>query len=361
MEKALRLCKDIINHIEKKNNRKNIQYELEQNKGCKLYHYTTLEGLVGIVSKDKNNKNGLWMSHARFLNDGGEIIESRKLILHLLKKGSEAIKLPNNDICKTIQFVENLNCDYFITCFSREKDSLEQWISYANHGKGVRLEITVDPLFTKNFNENTIIDFQDVIYDKKTYEDCIIKYTTNLESIKKKNLPQEFNIGLGKIGGACAGWMAGGILGAIVGGLIGSLFDSGERKEIISEIEQIALKYFPKGINEEESQKINNAFLLYMLPKMKKTGFEFEQEVRLILFNNEIDKKYRVINNIICPYIDIRDLVKNKFQLNITEIMIGPAANFNQTKESILYLMQNNGYKEFTMKNIKKSIHNFRG
>jgi hypothetical protein len=47
-----------------------------------LFHYTGIDGLRGILKSQE-----LWATHARFLNDGAELIEFRKHLPHILRPG----------------------------------------------------------------------------------------------------------------------------------------------------------------------------------------------------------------------------------------------------------------------------------
>jgi hypothetical protein len=87
-----------------------------------IFHYTTVSGLIGIVTKSE-----LWASDCRFLNDGTELTyaediffdEIRKLNLPPIRNAGYRIAGPSLS-----QF------RMFITCFCEEGDLLSQWRGY---------------------------------------------------------------------------------------------------------------------------------------------------------------------------------------------------------------------------------------
>jgi hypothetical protein len=46
-----------------------------------LYHYTTLDGFVGIIEKQE-----IWASHVRYMNDSEEVSHGRFLAIEILKR-----------------------------------------------------------------------------------------------------------------------------------------------------------------------------------------------------------------------------------------------------------------------------------
>ena len=100
-----------------------------------IYHYTTLEGLFGIVQ----SKN-LWLSDYSYLNDTREIshgvdlitevatellkTEARPKVIDLLKKWIDDLKTPTHRVC--------------IASFSANNDSLSQWRAYGSIALGFK-------------------------------------------------------------------------------------------------------------------------------------------------------------------------------------------------------------------------------
>lgn len=102
-----------------------------------IYHYTSYEGLKGILSSQK-----LRFTDYKFLNDPTEIEYCKKIILDEMYNhdlGSKNFHLIN-------QFFNQLDAMYkiYISCFS-ENNKLSLWRYYADNGAGFALG------FGKNF------------------------------------------------------------------------------------------------------------------------------------------------------------------------------------------------------------------
>lgn len=90
----------------------------------KIFHYTNLSGLLGILSSKE-----IWASDCHFLNDGSELLyaqnlffsEFKKLDLPPLEGGGYRLPRPMAD-----QF------GVYITCFCENGDLLSQWRGYGS-------------------------------------------------------------------------------------------------------------------------------------------------------------------------------------------------------------------------------------
>lgn len=104
----------------------------------RLYHYTSAEGVLGIVTKSE-----LFASDLRFLNDARELTFARDVVVAALKDAADELDAnPDDDIgpvqarvqlmryCadKTERLSEWLRV--FVTCFCEHGDLLSQWRGY---------------------------------------------------------------------------------------------------------------------------------------------------------------------------------------------------------------------------------------
>ena len=104
-----------------------------------LYHYTSVEGLIGILESCS-----LWCTDVKYLNDPIELKYGKKLIYDKLQG---YLKMEENAILNAI--LKNLSqiigilhkYDVYISCFSQEDNLLSQWKNYASKGKGFNLGI----------------------------------------------------------------------------------------------------------------------------------------------------------------------------------------------------------------------------
>lgn len=114
-----------------------------------LYHYTSLEGLLGII-KDK----AIWATNILYLNDASELKYSIDLLKEeLIQYGKLHLKNRIIDIDSKIEHIfyeivmENIAnlipktapFSFFICSFSEEKDLLSQWRGYCPKGIGFSL------------------------------------------------------------------------------------------------------------------------------------------------------------------------------------------------------------------------------
>lgn len=129
----------------------------------KLYHYTDLNGLKGIVE----NKS-LWATSLQFLNDSEELLHGMECIKNALPKFEE--KIPSPDIESIIHALERYSKRYlknaYNISFCRDPELLSQWRGYANK-QGVCLEFDRDELLTSLDLECCKYEHDDVIYCAK--------------------------------------------------------------------------------------------------------------------------------------------------------------------------------------------------
>ena len=125
-----------------------------------IYHYTSAEGLLGIIRDQKS-----WCTHAYFLNDFEEIINGWELFFQALEiyknnpKYSEFTHFiePHFKNWKELNFKERSydifndikmsNFRTFIFSASYKKDDLNQWRSYTNGTNGFCIGLKFDGSF----------------------------------------------------------------------------------------------------------------------------------------------------------------------------------------------------------------------
>ena len=100
-----------------------------------ISHYTTLEGLQGIVSS-----NSLWASNASFLNDRAELEHALKASEQVIKKlSSDKAQKAWSPMLKRVfsELADGARPDTYVTCFCRDDDNLSQWRGYGGDVQGV--------------------------------------------------------------------------------------------------------------------------------------------------------------------------------------------------------------------------------
>ena len=109
--------------------------------GESLYHYTDLNGLLGIVGSHQ-----LWLTDARYSNDEEEMdygYDTADKVIESLRLGADAQKVQYLDLV-TNNLESSESESVFVCCFCTKGDLLSQWRSYAANGTGVSLEFNWD-------------------------------------------------------------------------------------------------------------------------------------------------------------------------------------------------------------------------
>jgi len=101
-----------------------------------LFHYTTAEGLIGIL-----NSFSFWMTNLRYMNDLSELQYATDLIAEILE--SKSLEYASNDVLREwFQRVRNTFSPFdggtqvFATCFCENGNLLSQWRAYGGKGGG---------------------------------------------------------------------------------------------------------------------------------------------------------------------------------------------------------------------------------
>ena len=120
-----------------------------------LFHYTTAEGLLGIL-----NDSVFWATDLRFLNDAQEAVYARETLVDaVLNVDTSALPLghPAHDHPEEFEMeftgYKNLvagelnspNFPVYVTCFCEDGDLLSQWRAYGSD-HGYAIEVKADAL-----------------------------------------------------------------------------------------------------------------------------------------------------------------------------------------------------------------------
>jgi hypothetical protein len=103
-----------------------------------LYHYTDLNGLIGIVEK-----HDLWLTHSRYSNDDEEMTHGFSIVMATIKR---AVSSAAYDL-QYLEILENLISvpeGVYICCFCEKDNLLSQWRGYGANGIGVNLQFAPD-------------------------------------------------------------------------------------------------------------------------------------------------------------------------------------------------------------------------
>lgn len=275
-----------------------------------LWHYTSADGLVGIIRDDpaEHGKLHFWFTRSDSLNDTSEGIHILDLFSRicddLLKQGYisqgfyNCLKsceisshqfvnypLPMSDDGVSTSMLECVPCHAYICSFSLKEDSLDMWRYYSKGNGGYGLKLY--PFMFDSYK-----DYEYSVYDENATFIKICSYKV--------------------------------------------VYDDSEKNKILK---QIILDTFTayKNSSISESEKADNAkyFLQFALKnfqfQFKHPCFASEQEYRFVAYlpyskpkalkNKLPTVKYRTQNGIVVPYID---LIVEDGTSYLTDVLISP-------------------------------------
>lgn len=145
-------------------------YIAQMGKGEKIYHYTTIDALISIVSRKE-----LWVTKWDYLNDMDEFKVALDVCATVLKEEKvkpEVIQAVEEHINENIRGGDVLSNSYYVCSFSCNGDSQLLWSNYSNYD-GINLEIDFAK-FQENLNHN--IKWHGLVnYDFESQKECVRK------------------------------------------------------------------------------------------------------------------------------------------------------------------------------------------
>ena len=110
----------------------------------KLYHYTNMESLAGILREgaDPGREVCLWCTDSRYMNDYTELKMGEKFLDdHLWSRGLPDWLEQLREPCRSFK-----TRDYYIASLSAQRDFLPMWGMYGRDGSGVAIEFESESL-----------------------------------------------------------------------------------------------------------------------------------------------------------------------------------------------------------------------
>lgn len=260
--------------------------------GQALYHYTSLQSLMGMMES-----NNLWMSKGDFLNDSSELIYFSNVLEGVISKMQVQketelwqlfIKELEAAMERFLNEIEESGFEVYIFSLSHTQDSLALWYNYAK-GEGYNLGFYAEDLLGKleGLLEGSRVIHGFVEYDRKKQELILMNFL--METFKvaiqhdvqkvKEALPDHF----------------------------------------FTVISTCAVFFKDPAFKSEEE---------YRIALMDKSG-ELQQEV-----------SFRAQNGIIIPYI----AMDFEERLPLSHITIGPKNNIDVAKRGIEHYLKSKGY-----------------
>lgn len=277
-----------------------------------IYHYTSLEGLIGIIESQS-----LYASNLYYLNDRKEYQHGIELILEIVRDLKRE-KLNSGILSKVERNIDLIKqSERYVACFSSDGDLLSQWRAYGSNGRGVSIgfsrENIEDGFFSQLIHSNMILyDESDQRHSIRTQIELILNYfEEKMDLLDWKDFDPNFLIG----------------------------------KVIIDFLEKTIAVYKHPSFQDEKEYRL-----------------EYELDGKINKLNDE-ELIFRASNNLIVPYIKLTskysDFLKNKKggkelyeptfllkKLPINKIILGPSLEFSALKEAIKLLLTKNGYED---------------
>ncbi len=269
---------------------RNHKYDKKENFLRDFWHYTSVEGLKGIIREEdaKDKIIRFWFTRCDCLNDSSEGVHVINLFHEICAKLFKEkiidetfynwvinIEIPDEQFvhypvppepdCTHYSVMDYVPCDAYICSFSLKKDSLDMWRYYSKGNGGYAIKL-----------------FRDIFLDREEYS--IDDYDENREFSCIHSL---------KV-----------------------IYDKEEKKNII---EKIITDTFAASKNSENPEKETKNFIKYILKilqfKFKHECFSSEEEYRFIFYlpkenpkglTNKMPKvEYRSQNGMLIPYITV--------------------------------------------------------
>lgn len=240
----------------------------------KLYHYTNLNGLIGILENSE-----IWLSNMYFLNDKNEFELGLRFVVEQLEayKGGFSVLKPTKYFIealeKAIDFIKEKDSPYILS-MTTNNDLLSQWRGYTNNGVGVNIG------FSNKFFEENKLKVYKCIYDDEKQKEIINHILT--ESI----------------------FMFIGIA---------------DSQGIFKDSEKIELSKYDKAVSVAGQYFIDRTMFFCSLIKDK--SFIEEDEWRLLLFDEKSEINFLNKGNYFRPYKKIKI---DNLNDSIDKVMIGP-------------------------------------
>ena len=306
-----------------------------------LNHYTSQEGLLGIIQDKK-----ILCTEIRYLNDSAEFNYCIELFRDLvMKKNSPKVRGAHVDeglleyvldLVKTTTepMYSGFKMFFFVFCFSGKSDSLSQWRGYCPENGGFSLQFDFEKICDLASNQNFRL------------LKCIYKREDQLEVLEKlveacfylsKHLKEAHKRGKFTPKGIKS---------------IKEIYPSNSfsTQESVNEILKSDFQYLKNQIPLELYLK-----LISIAPQIKHPAFIEEKEWRLVSPpisipcarrhpSLDLDKKikFRQGKSMIIPYVKFDLTDDNGQNWPINEIMIGPTPHLYLSKQSVMCLLKAN-------------------
>lgn len=277
-----------------------------------LYHYTSCEGLFGMLQdydRISNPNLTMWATNALFMNDSSEFFLGREINEEALLIYEKEHKIASDDVIgdtlgSLVEPKLRIESAPFVISLSENISNAAMWSLYSNRGKGIALKI----------------DKAKLTADLRTHlRPCI--YCNSATEFLQQNY-QDFD----------------------------GLYKSHKQ-----------LARLDKHHQSETNKEFGARFLsVWFAPQIKHKSFSYEREMRFIYhisFEEYPKIKFRCNKDFIVPYVEIKVPISA-----LCGIVIGPTANHELVHRSLGLYLSNKGVEfQRIVDNIQQSEVPYRG
>lgn len=279
-----------------------------------LYHYTSCEGLFGMLreyDKDANPNLTMWATNVLFMNDASEYQFGKNICKDLVMHYEADEQIDNGfayvyNTLDTIVAQNDMQTPYIISLSKREENAAI-WSMYSNNGRGIAIAFDSERLDGYINKSNTFL------------EECW--YCTTADDLLSNKKIKQY-----------------------IAELYKSCFATPHSGSL------------PPNMDPKSFYDIVYAvkFQLEVSTKIKHASFDYESEVRLTRLGTD-KPQFRVKGGVIVPYKEVLIPIEA-----ISSIIIGPTADREYVQKSLKIFLKTKGLDELA-ENIKQSLVPYRG
>lgn len=250
-----------------------------------LYHYTTQDGLLGIISRKH-----IWATNIHYLNDATEFGYAINLTLETLHDKEKESCWVYQEFSHRIMNIlkSNDRLSLYVISFSEVGDLLSQWRAYCSSSNGFSIGFGYGKILSLGMEQGFVL--RNCVYDREDQKKAINQILEDAYKILACEL----------------------------------------KGELLLSPEDRATSFFMHKFVD-------------VAPFFKDPSFSEEKEWRLVSLKNILnsDLQFRSGKSMVIPYTEV-DLVNKKNELPFAEIIVGPTPNMDLSQISLKYLTDSN-------------------
>lgn len=310
------------------------------------FHYTSIDGFLLMMEDIREKKCYIFPGHTRYQNDIQELSEGVSYIKQSISQ------ITDEQVAERIQ--ENLNeldNNIYISCFSSDRDLLEQWKYYgSNCGLSIEFDFEQCEGF---FNSEQISHSRDLFKYDISQKSC------NKGTTSKCDTFLNFDMEPRDISKNKCGHTRGGISLTPVEVLYGDEEKNATMENMLGnniESNMSKLSLYSSSLNKKAYV---DCAISTFIPICKNHYFAHEKEARLLFFP-DIDAKikYRKKNSRILPYLKCVVVNKDESKYPILSVTVGPGNNQNIIFNAVINILEGNDNINFFSEDEEQKIIN---